>query len=114
MVSHVVLMKPHAALTAESRQAFINAFDRAMREIPTVRGVRIGRRVTHGAGYESSAAAMDYIAIIDFDNLASLQTYLRHPAHEELGRLFGASLSAAQVYDFEVGGVEALLRSSGE
>jgi len=109
-VSHVVLMKPHAALSPASRQAFIDAFDRAMREIPTVRGVRLGRRITHGAGYESSAPAMDYVAIIDFDDLAGLQTYLRHPAHEELGRLFGQSLSASLVYDFEVGGGEVLQR----
>lgn len=108
MVSHLVLMKPQTALSSESRQLFIDAFNRAMREISTVRTVRIGRRVIHGAGYESPAPAMDYVAIIDFDDLAGLQTYLRHPAHEELGRLFGQSLSASLVYDFEVGGEELL------
>jgi hypothetical protein len=113
MVSHVVLMKPQAALSPESRQAFIDAFNRAMREIPTVRGVRIGRRVIHGAGYEPLAPAMDYVAIIDFDDLAGLQTYLRHPAHEELGRFFGSSLSASLVYDFEVGGEELLAAGIG-
>ena len=46
------------------------------------------------------------------DDLAGLQTYLRHPAHEELGRLFGQSLSGSLVYDFEVGGTE-LLGASG-
>jgi hypothetical protein len=51
---------------------------------------------------------MDYIAIIDFDDLAGLQMYLRHPAHQELGRLFGESLSGSLVYDFEVGGAEVL------
>ena len=66
-VSHLVLMKPRAELTHADRQAFVDAFDRAMREIPTVRGVRIGRRLTHGAGYESSVPAMDYVAIIEFD-----------------------------------------------
>jgi len=107
-VSHLVLMKPRADLTLGNRQAFVDAFDRAMREIPTVRGVRIGRRITHGAGYEPSAPTMDYIAIIDFDDLAGLQMYLRHPAHQELGRLFGQSLSGSLVYDFEVGGAEVL------
>jgi hypothetical protein len=107
-VSHLVLMKPRPELTPVNRQAFMDAFDRAMREIPTVRGVRIGRRIMHGAAYEPSAPAMDYVAIIDFDDLAGLQTYLRHPAHEELGRLFGQSLSGSLVYDFELGGAEAL------
>ncbi|MCU1386010.1 MAG: Stress responsive Barrel Domain protein [Acidobacteria bacterium] len=108
MVTHLVLIKPRADLSAADRQGFTDAFDRAMRDIPTVRGVRIGRRVMHGAGYEQVAPDMDYVAMIDFDDLAGLQTYLRHPAHDELGARFGQSLSAALVYDVEVGGIEML------
>ena len=109
MVSHVVLMKPRPDLTASARTALVDAFERAVREIPTVRDVRIGRRIAHGAGYEAVAPdTADYLAMIDFDDLAGLQAYLRHPAHEQLGARFGESLSAALVYDFEVGGVDAL------
>jgi hypothetical protein len=109
MVSHVVLMKPRPDLTAVARTALVDAFERAVREIPTVRDVRIGRRIAHGAGYEASAPdTADYLAMIDFDDLAGLQAYLRHPAHEQLGAQFGESLSAALVYDFEVGGIDAL------
>lgn len=109
MVSHVVLMKPRPHLSAADRQAFLDVFERALREIPTIRGLRIGRRVTHGAGYEqTSPDAADFVAILDFDDLAGLQTYLRHPAHEEVGARFGQSLSAAMVYDFEIDGIEAL------
>jgi hypothetical protein len=110
MVTHLVLMKPRPDLTPADRQAFIDAFDRAMREIPTVRGVRIGKRIVHGAGYEQTAPAMDYVASIDFDDLAGLQTYLRHPAHIELGARFGQALSAALVYDFEASGGDDLGR----
>ena len=111
MVSHVVLMKPRADLPPADRHAFVAAFERALREIATVRQVRIGRRVRHGAGYEAGASdAADYIAILDFDTLADLQAYLRHPAHEALGAHFGRSLSAALVYDFEMGGIEDLAR----
>jgi hypothetical protein len=109
VVSHVVLMKPKHGLSAEVRAAFVAAFERALREIPSVRGVRVGRRVAHGAGYEAAAPdAADYVAIIDFDDLAGLQTYLRHPAHEELGARFGEALSGAMVYDFEVGSIGEL------
>ena len=108
MVTHIVLMKPRPDLSVADRQAFIDAFDRAMREIPTVRGVRIGKRIVHGAAYEQAAPAMDYVASLDFEDLAGLQTYLRHPAHVELGARFGQSLSAALVFDFEAGGVEVL------
>lgn len=109
MVSHVVLMKPKHDLPPAARAAFVSAFERAVREIAAVRAVRVGRRIVHGAGYEAAAPdAADYVAIVDFDDLAALQAYLRHPAHYELGARFGESLSAAMVYDFEVGGLEAL------
>ena len=109
MVTHVVLMKPRPDLSDADRQAFIDAFDRAMREISTIRGVRIGRRVLHGAGYEQGAPAMDFVASIDFDDLAGLQTYLRHPAHDELGARFGDSIGSALVYDFKEGRLEELV-----
>jgi len=109
MVTHVVLMKPRADLSAADRGAFITAFERATRDIPSVVGVRVGRRVKHGAGYEAAAPdAADYFAAIDFENLAGLQAYLRHPAHEELGARFGASLNSAMVYDFEIGSARDL------
>jgi stress responsive alpha/beta barrel protein len=108
-VSHVVLMKPRRDLSAADRDAFVAAFERAVKAIPAIRGVRVGRRIMHGAGYEAAAAdAADYLAVIDFADLAALQAYLRHPAHDELGARFGMSLSSASVFDFEVGGIEAL------
>ena len=108
MVSHVVLMTPRADLSATDRRAFIDAFERALRDIPSVRGVRVGRRILHGAGYEQSQPDVQFVAIIDYDDLAGLQTYLRHPAHGEVGARFGQSLSFSNVFDFEVGGKDAL------
>jgi stress responsive alpha/beta barrel protein len=109
MVAHVVVLKPRADLPAEERRAFVKAFERATREITSVRTVQIGSRVIHGAAYELVMPdAADFVAIIEFDDVAGLQAYLGHPAHEELGRLFGLSLSSALVYDFEVGGMEML------
>ena len=106
MLSHVVLMKPRADLTGAERDALLAAFERAIREIPSVRGVRVGRRVVHGAGYEARVPdAADYFVVLDFDDLDGLQAYLRHPAHEELGARFNQSLSSALIYDFEVGGL---------
>jgi hypothetical protein len=105
MVWHLVLMKPRADLSAGDRQAFIDTFNRAVREIPTVREVRVGHRLMHGAAYEMAAPdSADYVASIGFDDLAGLQTYLRHPAHEELAARFYQSLSSALIYDFEMDG----------
>jgi hypothetical protein len=106
MIAHVVFLKPRADLTTAERQAFLAAFERAIREIPSVRHVRVGRRLLHGAGYEATAPdAADHLAVIDFDDLEGLQAYLRHPAHQELGVLFSESLSSGWAYDFEIGGM---------
>lgn len=109
MMLHIVLFKPRPDLTAEARAALAAAFERATREIPSVRGVRVGRRVRHGAAYEAMAPdAADYAAIVEFDDLAGLQAYLRHPAHEELGARFNDSLLAGLVYDVEIDTLDAL------
>jgi len=102
-------MKPRAALSPDDRQALLDAFNRAVRDIPTVREVRIGRRVIHGAAYEATAPdSADFIVSIGFDDLAGLQTYLRHPAHDELAVRFYQSLSSALIYDFELVGAEEI------
>jgi hypothetical protein len=109
MVSHLVLMKPRPDLSPEERQVLTSVFERAIREIPTVRNVRVGRRIRHGAGYELTAPdTADYLVIIEFDDVGGLREYLRHPEHQELGARFNQSLSSALVYDFEVSGPEGL------
>jgi len=113
MITHIVLMRPRNDLTAADRRSFVAAFETALREIPSVRGARIGRRVKHGAAYESAAADFDYIATIEFDDIAGLQTYLQHPAHQPVGDLFGRLLSSAMAFDFDVGGVDELPRLMG-
>ena len=110
MVWHVVLLKPRADLPAVDRRHFADTFRRAVTSIPSVRGVRFGRRVTHGAGYERDAPdAGAFVAVVEFDDRAGLVAYLAHPTHDELGAVFGQSLSAALVYDFEM-----LAENSGE
>jgi hypothetical protein len=109
MVSHVVLMTPRPDLTSADRSEFVEIFRRALREIPSVRGVRIGRRIAHGAAYESLARdTFEFVAAIDFDDLAGLQAYLQHPAHQALGARFYQTLSSAAVHDFEMWGPEGL------
>ena len=103
MLWHLVLLKPRPELSFADRRGFAAAFRHAVETIPTVRAVRIGRRVTHGAAYERVAPdAADYLAVVEFDDVAGLQAYLQHPAHDDLAERFGQSLSASLVYDFEL------------
>jgi hypothetical protein len=110
MISHVVLMKPRPDLSPADRAAFVEAFERAVREIPTVRDVYVARRIRHGAGYEQTSPDVDYVALINFEDLEGLQTYLRHPTHQALGARFGQAMQLAMVYDCEVGGLNDLKR----
>ncbi len=102
MISHVVLFKPRADLSAAARRRLVAAFGRAIREIPGVRAARIGRRVSTGAGYEAAMPdTADYLVALDFDDVEGVRRYLAHPAHADLGRRFGESTSARLVFDFE-------------
>lgn len=103
MIVHVVLFRPRAGLSGADRTAMFDALNAAARDIPTVRRFHIGDRITHGAAYESSMTNdFPYAAIIEFDDLAGLQAYLRHPQHEQLGQLFYRLQDAALAYDYDV------------
>ena len=43
-----------------------------------------------------------YAAVIEFADLAALQTYLQHPAHDPLGSWFWKVSEATLVYDYEM------------
>jgi hypothetical protein len=109
MVWHVVLLTPRPDLVEADRHRLVETFKQAMREIPVVREVRVGRRVLHGAAYEQRPSApADFLVSIGFEDLAALQTYLQHPAHADLSARFYESLSSALVYDFESAELDAL------
>jgi hypothetical protein len=107
VIAHVVLFRPRADVTAEERQLLLRAFERAVREIDSVRRVRIGQRVRWGAGYEGKTPEdAEYLVVIDFDDLDGLRAYLGHPAHEELGTRFNQALHSALIYDFDLGSLD--------
>lgn len=109
MVFHVVLFHPRPDLSAADRVALIDAIEDALRRIPSIRRFQVGRRIRHGAGYEALMNVdLDYAAILEFDDLAGLQAYLHHPAHEALGKRFMQSLAASAIYDYAMQGPEEL------
>ena len=109
MLSHIVLFQPKPDLTAEDRRALVDALKRAFQSIPSIRRVRVGVRVTHGAAYEQMAAHdLTIGAVLEFDDLAGLQAYLAHPAHQDLGARFNSSAAVSSVYDYEMSTVEGV------
>lgn len=103
MIVHLVLFRPHPDIDAAARDALAEAFASAVREIPSVRRARVGRRIEHGPRYESLMRAdYPYAAALEFDDLAGLQAYLQHPAHDRLAARFYETFEEALMYDFEM------------
>jgi hypothetical protein len=103
VVFHVVLFRPRPAISDAERQQMLDALHAAATQIPTVRRFHIGRRTSHGAAYEGLMREdFPYAAVVEFDDLAGLQAYLRHPHHERLGMLFYQLQESALAYDYEI------------
>jgi|SRR6185436_2928979 hypothetical protein len=112
MIAHVVLFRPRADLPAGERERLADTFGTAVAEIGSIRRVRVGRRIRHGRGYEALMTT-DYthVALFEFDDVAALESYLKHPAHEALAARFFAAFEVALMYDFALleGNAAALL-----
>ena len=104
MVFHIVLFRPRPGISDADRRALLDALALAAQTIPGVRRFHVGRRVTHGRGYEQLMTQdFPYAAVVEFDDLAGLKAYLQHPAHEALGAKFTELLEAGLIYDYEMG-----------
>jgi Stress responsive A/B Barrel Domain len=104
VIVHVVLFEPRGDLTDPEREQLLGDLRLAATSIPTLRRVRIGRRIRHGIpGYEQAMQVdYQYAAIMEFDDRAGLAAYLQHPAHDAAGRHFTRSAAHALAYDYEV------------
>jgi hypothetical protein len=104
MIAHIVLFEPRGEFDDATRDALVDLIARAAREIPSIRRFRFGPRVTHGLpGYEQAMTTpYGYTAIVEFDNVAGLTEYLRHPAHAALGDFFTSAAARSLAYDYEL------------
>ena len=104
MIVHVVLFEPRADLTPADRVKLLDDLKGAASAVAAVRRMRVGRRIQHGLpGYEAAMQGdYQYALIIEFDDRAGLDAYLRHPAHEPLAHQFTASAARALAYDFDM------------
>jgi hypothetical protein len=102
MISHMVLFRPKANLSAAERQALVEALQHAVEGIRSIKRARFGKRLLlNRQGYETQMAEhYEYSAILDFEAEADLRAYLDHPAHVELAMRLAGSADAMLAYDF--------------
>ena len=103
MISHAVLFRPKAALSAADRKTLVDALQSAVIGIRAIKRARFGKRVLlDRPGYETQMAEhYEYSAIMEFDSEADLRAYLDHAAHDQLGKLLFTLADAVLAYDFE-------------
>ena len=103
MIAHVVLFRPRGDLSSDARDALAAAFETALREIPSIRRARVGRRLLHGRPYEALMLVdYQYAAILEFDDTAGFRAYLEHHAHQQLASRFFDAFEQALMYDFDL------------
>ena|SRR5687768_16586628 len=103
MIVHLVLFRPRADLSPSDRERLAETFATALRDIPSIRRAHVGRRITHGRGYEQLMRVnYEYAAILEFDHPEGLRAYLEHPAHQQLGERFFTAFEEALMYDYEM------------
>jgi hypothetical protein len=102
MIAHVVLFSPKPTLSDDDRKALLNALVAAAGEIPSIKRFRVGKRVKHGLpGYEQMMRDdYEFAAVIEFDDMDGLTTYLRHPSHTVIGHHFTSSAARSLAYDY--------------
>jgi hypothetical protein len=104
MIAHIVLFQPGPSVGPETKASILESLTSAIRQCPTVRACRIGRRVRHGhPGYEQQMREdYQYLLVLEFDDIEGLRAYLEHPAHGAIGGFFSSAAAAALAYDYEM------------
>ena len=104
VIVHVVLFKPQRALDDRARHAVLDAVAAAVRQCPTVKACRIGRRTRHGLpGYEQAMTEdFEYALFLEFEDVDGLRAYLTNPAHGRAGEFFTSAAASSLAYDYEL------------
>lgn len=103
MIAHVILFTPKRDLPDRAREDLLASLTTAASAIPSIRRFRIGPRVKHGLpGYEQTMRDdFAFAAVVEFDDMDGLTSYLAHPAHHAIGEHFRASAERSLAYDYE-------------
>jgi hypothetical protein len=103
MIAHVLLFRVRDDVPMPERKALVDAWAKALREIPSIARAHVGTRVKIGRDYEQMMRVdLPYAAIIEFKDQAALRAYLDHPAHADMANRFFSVLTEAYIYDYDM------------
>jgi hypothetical protein len=97
VIAHVVLFRPRPDVTPDDRRAFVAALEDAFRNVPAIRRAVVGRALPGDNGVD-----FPYVAIIEFDDERGFQSYLAHPLHRPVARLFHHTCAATTIVNAQM------------
>ncbi|MFG6402635.1 MULTISPECIES: Dabb family protein [unclassified Microbacterium] len=96
MIRHVAVFRFDASFTAEDRARWISMLRALPASIPELRSMSVGEDVLGGPSSHELAI------VADFDDLAGLATYTKHPAHAAVLEISGPVKVSLATVDFEM------------
>ena len=97
MIRHVAVFRFVESFTAAEREHWMTLLRALPAQIPELRSMSVGTDVLGGTSSHELAI------VADFDDLAGLEAYNRHPAHAEVLRISAPVKVSLATVDFEVG-----------
>ena len=96
MIRHVAVFRFLPTFTGAAREHWMTLLRALPAQIPELRSLTVGLDVVGGPSSHELAI------VADFDDLAGLEAYNRHPAHAEVLRISAPVKVSLATVDFEV------------
>jgi len=103
VISHIVLFNAKPNLSRADVQVFAQQLRATMVAAASVRRATVGRRIPISSDdrRDFGDATYEFAAIVEFDDKNGLTEYLKHPMHQDLGRLFWLHCASTVVLEVE-------------
>lgn len=114
MIAHIVFFEPKENVTPDQKRSFGQLLVSLASSIDSIKRAYIGRSVRLDPGYDRHFGDKTYsfAAVLEFDDEAGLLEYLKHPKHEELGRLFWLWCDSTAIMEVETRDLKDDLRQN--
>ena len=96
MIRHVAVFRFRPTFTATERDHWMSLLRALPAQIPELRSMTVGVDIL------GAAASHELAIVADFDDLAGLEAYNRHPAHVEVLRISAPVKLSLATVDFEM------------
>jgi hypothetical protein len=104
MIAHIVLFSPKDGLNESEKRSLAQSVLNCVRSISTIKRATVGRSIVVDSGRARyfGHEAYEFAACLEFSTTEDLVSYLNHPMHQTLGRLFWEFCAKTTISEIEV------------